>query len=46
MVQRIQITGSEWVRKVIEGERDFSRKNFVGEPITPEELKSFPEVIA
>lgn len=39
MAQRITITGREWARKVIEGERDFSRKIFVGEPITLEELE-------
>ena len=39
MLQVVEITGKEFIRKALAGERGFSRTKFVGEPLAPQDME-------
>ncbi|MBI4177365.1 MAG: pentapeptide repeat-containing protein [Candidatus Aenigmarchaeota archaeon] len=45
MRNQIIITGSEWMKKLFEGERDFSRTKIVGEPVVLQHIKEINDYL-
>ncbi|MBI4167475.1 MAG: pentapeptide repeat-containing protein [Candidatus Aenigmarchaeota archaeon] len=38
MTQLIELSGKEFMQRLLQGERDFNRKKFTGQPLTTEEM--------